>query len=112
MPNCESELNKEIGERLQRIREGLGCTQEDFAEAIGVSVNYYRKLEYGQNALTIARLVSLKKQKEVDLNFLLTGERSKFNLKEYLATVEPETRKTLVHETVEYLMDLGDKKKE
>ena len=40
-------VKKETGNRLKKLREGLGYTQEKFAELMDVSVTLYKKMESG-----------------------------------------------------------------
>jgi transcriptional regulator with XRE-family HTH domain len=50
---------KEAGLRLRKLREQLGYTRREMSERLGVSINGYRKNEYGEcfpNAKTLYRL--------------------------------------------------------
>lgn len=66
-------ITEDIGRRLKAIRKENGYTQEEFSEILGVSLNYYGKIERGQSRLSIEKLIFLHDRFNVDINFLLTG---------------------------------------
>jgi transcriptional regulator with XRE-family HTH domain len=49
-------LRKQFGQRLRQIREELGKTQEEFAELIGMSVDFLSLIERGRNAPSFKKL--------------------------------------------------------
>jgi transcriptional regulator with XRE-family HTH domain len=51
-------MNRELGERLIKIRSALGLTQEKFAEKIRVSTGYMSSLEQSHRELN-TRLIKL-----------------------------------------------------
>lgn len=67
-------LMKEIGQRLRELRRNKGCTQEQFSEKLGMSLNFYGKIERGEAKLSIEKLVLLYNDYGADINYLLTGE--------------------------------------
>lgn len=67
-------MRKEISLRLRRIREGLGYTQEEFAESLSISPGHYRKIENGRYNLTVVRVLQLYEVYCVDPSYLLTGD--------------------------------------
>lgn len=70
------QYRKEFGERLKKFRESYKLTQEEVAEILEITPNYYGKVERGENNLTLERLAKLKGSKAVDLNYLVAGEKS------------------------------------
>lgn len=40
-------IRKEIGEKIKKIRETKKMTQEEVAQKVGISANYYAKIERG-----------------------------------------------------------------
>ena len=68
---------EEIGNRLKDIRKENGYTQEEFSEIMGISLNFYGKIERGQSRLSIEKLIFLHNRFNVDINYLLTGNKSK-----------------------------------
>ena len=73
---CNLMLINEIGQRLKDIRKKNGYTQEEFSELMGMSLNYYGKIERGEGRLSIEKLIFLHEKMNVDLNFLLTGNKN------------------------------------
>lgn len=64
----------QVGERLRNCRENLGYTREEFAKALDVTADHYRKIENGKVRLNTGKIVTLHNQYKVDINYLLTGE--------------------------------------
>lgn len=57
MVSLKSEKNrKKLGNKLKQAREKLGFTQAEVAEKLGLHVNYYARLERGEENTTIDRL--------------------------------------------------------
>lgn len=48
-------VNMALGNILRKYREGRQMTQEEFAEACGISRAYYGRIERGEHSLTIER---------------------------------------------------------
>jgi transcriptional regulator with XRE-family HTH domain len=51
-----SDLKKQFGIRLRQIRDEADKTQEDFAELVGISVDFLSLIERGRNAPSFKRL--------------------------------------------------------
>lgn len=68
------EYLKDIGERIRRQREHLKLTQEQMAERLNVSGNYYGKVERGIHSLSYELLVKLPELMHVSLDYILTGK--------------------------------------
>lgn len=69
-----SELANEIGKRLKKIRLENTWTQEVMVEKLGVERNFYGRIERGESRMSLERLVLIRKNVHIDLNFLLTGQ--------------------------------------
>jgi transcriptional regulator with XRE-family HTH domain len=52
-------VEQAIGRRIAELRAGLGWTQEQFAERLGVSVQYIRRIELAHTHVTVPKLVAL-----------------------------------------------------
>ncbi len=52
-------IEKDIGKNIQRLRKKRGYTQEQFAERLGISTNYYSSLERGQYNIKLELLVAI-----------------------------------------------------
>ncbi len=62
-----------IGEKLKAARNGAGLTQEQVAEALGVSRQAVSKWENGTAEPSTSNLLALAKLYEVDVSELLRG---------------------------------------
>lgn len=71
-----SELNIEIGNRLREIRKGLKLTQEKFAEQLNYETKHYGQVERGERKISLEKLKLLYDKFDVDLLYLLTGDKS------------------------------------
>lgn len=71
---AENELLSEIGERLRQIRFSKNWTQDKMAEHLGIAKAFYGKIERGESRISLERLVLLRNDLHVDLNYLLTGQ--------------------------------------
>lgn len=61
--------------RLRQIRENADLTQEQFSEILGISVSAYKKVESGENQVSIASLSNLYKKMNVSTDYILFGKR-------------------------------------
>lgn len=48
-----------IGKRIRRVRKEKGFTQQRFAEAVGISVNYLSDVERGKSSVRLDKLVTI-----------------------------------------------------
>jgi transcriptional regulator with XRE-family HTH domain len=48
-----------VGRRVAELRAERGWTQEAFAESLGVSIQYLRRVELAQTNVTLSQLVRL-----------------------------------------------------
>lgn len=71
-----NELNIEVGNRLREIRKGLKFTQEQFAEQLNYATKHYGQVERGERGITLEKLKLLYEKFDVDLLYLLTGDKS------------------------------------
>ncbi len=70
-------LNKEIGLRVRRRREVLGCTREQIAERANISVQFLFDIEKGKKSMTAMTIVNLAEALSVSIDFLLLGAEKK-----------------------------------
>ena len=66
---------KEVGKRLRDIRSQLNLTQEQFAEMLDISTQLYKKMEIGENNITISTLNKMKSKLNFSADYLLFGEK-------------------------------------
>lgn len=73
----EKAYNKEVGERLYKIRRVLKLTQEEIAAKVGMSVEEYRSYENGEEALTISQVMDIAELAPlVDRGYIIQGRTS------------------------------------
>lgn len=93
MANTKKSVNVEIGKRLQESRKRLGYKQYDFAQALGVTDEHYRKYELGSSGIPIEKVQMLFEKFGLDPTYLITGRVSgTFDLDAYLASCDSEKR--------------------
>lgn len=103
----KKEINVQIGKRLQTARENNGYTQEDFAEALGVGVEHYRKLESGAYGLQPEKMLVLYERYRIEPTYLISGENnSHFNMGVFLANCSREERNDFIEQTLSYMRKL------
>lgn len=52
---------KELGDKLRRVREDLGLTQAEVAEKADLHVNYYARIERGEENPSFEKLQGVMK---------------------------------------------------
>lgn len=60
--------------RVRQIRENAGLTQEQFSEILGISLSAYKKVESGENQVSLSSLKKLHKEMNVSVDFILFGK--------------------------------------
>jgi transcriptional regulator with XRE-family HTH domain len=68
-----SSLRKRFGNRLRKIRRHKDLTQEQLADAVGITPEYLSNLERGVNAPSFETLEKLAQVLEVDVTELFGG---------------------------------------
>lgn len=66
--------DKKRGARLKAMRQKYNYTQESMAEILNVSVSMIKKLESGENNISLSILKRLKNEFNVSSDFILFGE--------------------------------------
>ena len=67
-------MKKEIGKRIQLIRENMHETKESFAKQIGISGQYLGLIEHGKNYLSIEKLKALCDYTNLSADYILFGK--------------------------------------
>ena len=70
-----NEFNTDIGQRIRSVRESLGKTREQIAEAAGISAQFLFYIETGRKSMSAKTIVSLSKALNVSTDYLLLGDR-------------------------------------
>lgn len=61
--------------RLRQIRESANLTQEKFAEILGISLSAYKKVESGENQISLLCLGKLHKAMKISTDYILYGDK-------------------------------------
>ena len=61
--------------RIRTIRKNAGLTQEEFAERIGISVSAYKKVETGENQISMDCLAQMEQQMNISSDYVLFGKK-------------------------------------
>lgn len=65
---------RQIATRIREIRKCTGLTQEKFAEILDISISAYKKLESGDNQVSIDCLRNIKSKLNVSSDYILYGK--------------------------------------
>ncbi|MDE6627055.1 MAG: helix-turn-helix domain-containing protein [Lachnospiraceae bacterium] len=60
--------------RLRRIRENANLTQEQFSEILGISLSAYKKVESGENQVSLSSLRNLRRVMNISTDYILYGD--------------------------------------
>lgn len=63
----------DMGKRIRAKRVELHLTQNQVAEMLDVSLNYYGTIERGNSGLALEKLVLLHEKLDIDITYILTG---------------------------------------
>ena len=64
----------DFSQRIRRQREYFGISQEIAAERLGLSTNFYGKVERGVHGLSYDSLKKVKEVFGVSIDYIITGE--------------------------------------
>lgn len=65
-----------IGERIRKSRKEINMTQEEFAEAIGVSVGYINQIETGKKCFNLKRFNEIIELFDKPISYFVEGTDS------------------------------------
>jgi transcriptional regulator with XRE-family HTH domain len=68
-----NELQKQLGQRIRRLRERTGYTQESFADMCGLHRNFIGAAERGEQNLTLKSLQVIARGLGTTMAKLLSG---------------------------------------
>ena len=64
---------KECGLRISKLRQEFGTTQQQMADNLHISLDYYRALESGRRSASLELMVAMSLTFEVSLDYLILG---------------------------------------
>ncbi len=70
-----SEERMQSANRLRQIRENAGFTQEQFSEILELSLSAYKKVESGENQVSLTSIKKLYTKMGVSADFVLFGKK-------------------------------------
>jgi len=73
--SSQSEAQNLLAGNVRRLRDNLNWTQEQAAEASGIAVRHFQKIEAGDVNVTVGALVRVAKAFRVPLKALFEEER-------------------------------------
>jgi transcriptional regulator with XRE-family HTH domain len=76
-------LNKEIGERLRKIRKEKALTQKELSKRVGIDYSYIGKIERGEQLPSIKMLIRLSEILSIPIGYFFQ-EESLIGLLEHL----------------------------
>ena len=66
---------QQVAARLREIRKSTGMTQEKFAELLELSVSAYKKVESGENHISIECLRKIEQELRISSDYMLFGKQ-------------------------------------
>ena len=72
-------LRKEIGERLQRLRQQQGATQQELAEVLKIDRSALARIEVGDRQFTVIELIRASRALEMTPSELMDKLTSDFS---------------------------------
>lgn len=103
-------LNKEIGQRVRKMREYHEMTRENLAEYADISVQFLATIESGKKSMTTYTLYKIAKALQVSADYLLSGETvsgSSDNINLLLETLSPSEKDIAEHLLQTYIRGLS-----
>lgn len=95
-------IDKRIGKRIKQRREQLKLTQEEFADKVGVTVNYISTIERGASFPRCERLIAILNALEISADAIFCdvleycGNYREEKLSQELRTLPPQKQKEIL----------------
>lgn len=68
---------KESGKRIRDLRKGKGMTQERLAEELGITREFFGRIENGKNGVSVDLFVMLSQLFDTSLDYMILGLEKK-----------------------------------
>ncbi|NCB92509.1 MAG: XRE family transcriptional regulator [Clostridia bacterium] len=108
MENARKAVNIQIGRRLREARMNLGYKQADFAVALQLTEEHYRKLELGATGISADKFLILYQKYGIDSTYLIAGEKDQeFDVDNYVANCSKEQRDRFLERVGAYIVRLA-----
>ena len=109
MPKANKALAKDMGKRIAARRRELKLTQDQAAEAAGLSNQYYAKVEQGVNGIGADSLLKICEALKVSADYIRTGRQisqQQMEIERLLGAV-PEEKTDLVIAAIRQLVAIS-----
>lgn len=67
-------MNKELGERIRRVRKYRELTREELSEITGISSKHIYSIESGKSNLTVDKLIKICNALSISTDYILEGK--------------------------------------
>lgn len=109
------QYNVEIADRLRELRISQNISEDRMSEALGVGTDTYYKIERGLARLTVEKLITLRIKFNLDINYLLTGEKENEilwrKIKEEISNLTTDEKAEYKYDLFTALADLSKERK-
>ncbi len=78
MLDKKRKMNLESANRLREIRMNMGASQKEMAYNLNMSLSAYKKVEGGENGISVNLLKILKEKYSISADYLLYGEYEEY----------------------------------
>lgn len=103
----DSEIMKQLGNRIYTKRKALKITQSELAEKVGVSPQMISNLETGKKAIRPANLYNICKALDLSTDYALAGEEDNNEINKIMNRLSSldENELKLLNSMVDYMFD-------
>lgn len=105
----KKDININIGLRLKKYRYDNGLTQEQMAEQMEMSLNYYGQIERGESGISIEKVLLLYENMNIEPTYLLTGQQKLDLSFEGILKECPKKKRYDMERLIQYALNLAIK---
>ena len=106
---ADNTVLKDMGERIYNRRKSIGLTQEELAEAVGVSTQMISNLECGKKAIRPENLVKVCSVLDLNADYVLTGKHENSILNDIVTSLSALSKDELL--LIRNMVDIMKKNK-
>lgn len=97
---------KASGNRLKKLREVMGKTQQEVAKEVGLSVDTICKLEQGKRCPSVTVVDLLRNYYKTTADYIISGNLEPMEENSVLLESVPEQKRAIVERLMEDIKDL------
>lgn len=105
----KKEININVGIRLKKYRLENGMTQEQMAEKMEMSLNYYGQIERGECGISLEKVLFLYENLNIEPTYLLTGQQKLEVSFEGILKECPKNKRYDMERLIQYALNLAIK---